>query len=174
MNSEMGDMNDSEREMLQGLRTLAAEEPRQAPRHVETYLLSAFRRRAQRRRMQAWVTAGGIAAIAAGVAAVLWLAPMVKRSHVSEQAVASAPVNSAAQVEYAVIRTDEVASSFYPLPEADALPPIETAMVVRVQLPLSSLQMMGFQVSEEADADPVEADVLLGQDGLARGVRLIQ
>jgi hypothetical protein len=174
-------MNDSEREILDGLRALAAEEPRQAPRHVETYLMSAFRRRAGRRRVQAWATAAGVGVIAAAVAAVLWVAqPILKRApvsgHISDRSVASAPAigDSAAQVQYAVIRSDDVASTFYPLPEADALPPLETAMVVRVRLPLSSLQLMGFPVSEEAEADPVEADVLLGQDGLARGVRLIQ
>jgi hypothetical protein len=175
-------MNNNEREILDGLRALAAEEPRQAPRHVETYLLSAFRRRARRRRVQAWGTAAGIGVIAAGVAAVLWVAqPILQRAavsggHISDRSVASAPAtgDSAAQVQYAVIRSDDVASTFYPLPEADALPPLETAMVVRVRMPLSSLQLMGFPVSEEADADPVEADVLLGQDGLARGVRLIQ
>ena len=171
----MSDYND--REILDGLRVLASEEPRQAPKHVETFLLSAFRRRARRRRLTAWVTAAGIGAIAAGVATLVWLAePMLKRAPVSDRAVASAPAqaDSAAEVKYAVIRTDEVASSFYPLPEADALPPLESAMVVRVQLPLASLQLMGFPVNDEAGADPVEADVLLGQDGLARGVRLIQ
>jgi len=73
-----------------------------------------------------------------------------------------------------VIRTDDLAASFYPLPEADELPPLETSLVVRVQLPVSSLELMGFPVSEEAGVEPVEAEVLLGQDGLARGVRLIQ
>ncbi len=170
-------MSENEQEILDGLRALAAEEPREAPKHVEAYLLSAFRRRVRRRRVQAWGTAAAIGAIAAGVATLLWLAgPMLKRAPVPAPALSSvAPAtDSAADVRYAVVRTDDVASSFYPLPEADALPPLETAMVVRVQLPLSSLQMMGFPVDEEADADPVEADILLGQDGLARGVRLIQ
>lgn len=168
-------MSGNEQEILDGLRALAAEAPREAPTHVETYLVSAFRRRVRRRRVQAWVTATGIGTIAAGIATALWLAgPMLKHAPASDRGVASATVESSAPVQYAVIRTDEVASSFYPLPEADALPPLETAMVVRVRLPLSSLQMMGFPVDEEADADPVEADVLLGQDGQARGVRLIQ
>jgi hypothetical protein len=179
-------MIDNEQAILDGLRDLAAEEPRQAPQYVETYLVSAFRRRARRRRVQAWATAAGIGVIAAGIAALLWVAgPALKRAQVVPGAIVAAPAvtgsrpttpaaERAADVRYAVIRADEVASSFYPLPEADALPPLETAMVVRVQLPLSSLQLMGFPVDEETDADPVEADVLLGQDGLARGVRLIQ
>lgn len=169
-------MNDSEREILDGLRALAAEEPRQAPQHVETYLLSAFRRRAHRRRVAAWTSAAGIGVIAAGIAVALWVAqPMLKHRQIAEQGFSSGTGStSGADVQYAVIHTDEVASSFYPLPEADALPPLETAMVVRVRVPLSSLQLMGFPVDEETGSDPVEADVLLGQDGLARGVRLIQ
>jgi hypothetical protein len=169
-------MNDDEKQIQDGLRALAAEEPREAPRHVETYLLSAFRRRARRRRMQAWGAAAGLGVVAAGLAAVLWVTgPALKRAYVADRTVASAPAaGNAAEAQYAVVRTEEVQSSFYPLPEADALPPLETAMVVRVQLPLSSLQLMGFPVDEEAEADSVEADVLLGQDGLARGVRLVQ
>ena len=47
-------------------------------------------------------------------------------------------------------------------------------MVVRVQLPMSSLRLMGLLVSEESSAERIEADVLVGQDGLARGVRFVQ
>jgi hypothetical protein len=60
------------------------------------------------------------------------------------------------------------------LPEAEALPAVENAMVVRVQLPVSSLQLMGVPVGEERADASVQADLLLGQDGLARAVRLAQ
>jgi hypothetical protein len=69
---------------------------------------------------------------------------------------------------------EDADASFYPLPEAEALPAVETAMVVRVQLPVSSLQLMGVPVSEENTDASVQADLLLGQDGLARAVRLAQ
>jgi hypothetical protein len=39
---------------------------------------------------------------------------------------------------------------------------------------MSSLELIGFPVSQDRDSDPVEAEVLLGQDGLARGVRLVE
>jgi hypothetical protein len=51
---------------------------------------------------------------------------------------------------------------------------LETAMVVRVQMPVSSLQLMGVPVGEERTESSVQAELLLGQDGLARGVRLVQ
>ena len=69
---------------------------------------------------------------------------------------------------------EDADASFYPLPEAEALPAVENAMVVRVQLPVSSLQLMGVPVGEERADASVQADLLLGQDGLARGVRLAQ
>lgn len=65
-------------------------------------------------------------------------------------------------------------TSFYPLPEAEGLPAVENAMVVRVQLPVSSLRLMGFPVDEERADAAVQAELLLGQDGLARGVRLVE
>jgi hypothetical protein len=46
--------------------------------------------------------------------------------------------------------------------------------VVRVQLPVSSLQLMGVPLDEERADTSVQAEFLLGQDGLARGVRLAE
>lgn len=69
---------------------------------------------------------------------------------------------------------DQQEATFYPLPEAEALPPVENAVVVRVQLPISSLESMGLPVGGEQPDGSVQADLLLGQDGLARGVRLVQ
>jgi hypothetical protein len=72
------------------------------------------------------------------------------------------------------VAEEDADSSFYPLPEAEALPAVENAMVVRVLLPVSSLQLMGVPVSEERADASVQADLLLAQDGLARAVRLAQ
>jgi hypothetical protein len=154
-------MNENEPELRDGLRALAAEEPREAPSHVEQFLMGKFRARARRRRLALWGSAGaGIAAAVAIIGLMAWMN--------------STAVTQADQQDHVVVRTDDVAASFYPTPDADALAPIETAMVVRVQLPMSSLRLMGLPVSEDFSGDPIQADVLLGQDGLARGVRLIQ
>jgi len=140
-------------------------------------LRATFRARAERRRRAVWGSAAaGFVAIAAAIV-VLFLAPLPWHRNLAAPPAASelpSDANNVAGVQYAVVRTDDLAASFYPLPEADELPPLETSLVVRVQLPVSSLELMGFPVSEEAGAEPVQAEVLLGQDGLARGVRLIQ
>jgi hypothetical protein len=51
---------------------------------------------------------------------------------------------------------------------------MESATIVRVQLPMSSLRLMGLPISEDRAAEFVQADMLLGQDGLARGVRFVE
>jgi hypothetical protein len=157
-------MTENERELSEGLRQLASQGPRQAPARLEARLLTEFQRRHRRRRLAIWVPAGAVAAIAA---AILLLAGM----HQQPQKAATAP----AIIKPFVVALDEEAETgFYPLPEADALPPVENAMVVRVQVPVSSLRLMGFPVSAGRAEGAVQADLLLGQDGLARGVRLVE
>ena len=168
-------MNESEQQLLEGLRALAAMEPRQASPRVEQTLRATFRARAERKRraVLGW-SAAGFVAIAAAIVVLLLARVPRSRGVESPQVVSEAPAASMAGVQNAVVRTDELAGSFYPLAEADELPPVETTLVVRVQLPVSSLELMGFPVDEDAGAEPVQAEVLLGQDGLARGVRLAQ
>ena len=154
-------MNENDRELLQGLRALAADGTREAPSGIEEQLRAEFRRHHLRRKMLRW-TPGFGAAAAAGIVLILWL---------HNEKPKTTPVSVAVAVQ---IGDEESDASFYPLPEAEALPAVENAMVVRVQLPVSSLQLMGVPVSEERADASVQADLLLGQDGLARGVRLVQ
>lgn len=180
-------MTERELELLDGLHALAAAEPQDASPAVEQKLVAKFRARAARRRFVVWGSSmAALGTVAAMIALMVWVPSVKAPSHVAPAASALAPgveeaviqqeseYPAAAQARYAVVRTDDLASNFYPLPEAVDLPAIETAMVVRVQMPASSLQLMGVPGADDMDAGPVEADVLLGQDGLARGVRLIQ
>jgi len=143
-------------EILEDLRALAADGPQAAPDRVGRQLLGEFRARRRRQRARLWTSMSGAAAIAAGIVLLLWVRELPKPA---------APVP--AEIEA------EAEASFYPLPQAEALPEVENAMVVRVQLPVSSLRSMGFPMDEER-TDEVQAELLLGQDGLARGVRLVQ
>jgi hypothetical protein len=153
-------MNADERELLEGLHALASEGPSQAPKEVEARLLGEFRRRTRLRRTRAWLSAASVGAIAAAIAVLVWIGP---RSH----GPAALPTDVTALA-------DETAAGFFPLPDADALPPVESAMVVRVQLPMASLELIGFPINQDRASERVEAEVLLGQDGLARGVRLVE
>ena len=154
-------MNENERELLRDLRALADADTREAPGDVRARLLIEFRRHSARRRREAWLPAAGIGAIAAAILLFVW---MPKQS-----TTVSNPIGQSLS-----LTAEDMEADFYPLPEADGLPPIENATVVRVQMPLTSLELMGVAVNETGEADPIQADILLGQDGLARGVRLVQ
>jgi hypothetical protein len=180
-------MNENELELMDGLRALAVAEPREASPRVEQMLLAKFRARAERRRRaRLGYSAAAVAAVAAMLAILFWApglksgngalgrmhaqAPSRQETVIQDEALGT----TAPQARFAVVRTEDLSDSFYPLPEAQDLPPLETTMVVRVELPISSLRLMGVPVEEDPGAGPLQADVMLGQDGLARGVRLIQ
>jgi len=59
------------------------------------------------------------------------------------------------------------------LPNAARIAPNEDVNLVRVEVPRSAMIGLGFEVSAERAAEPVEAEVVLGSDGLARAVRFL-
>jgi hypothetical protein len=176
-------MNENDQKLMEGLRGLAADGPREAPAWIEERLVGELRRQSRMRRRNRWLGLGA-AAIAAVLAITLWVrtapavpAPSMARlgTPVTVKTVEppqTAPKPSAQPAVYE--RGAEVAINFYPLPDADDLPPIESATIVRVQLPMSSLRLMGLPVSDDRAAESIQADMLLGQDGLARGVRFVE
>ena len=69
----------------------------------------------------------------------------------------------------------ESVTDFIPLDAgASAAPPLESGQLVRVQLPRSALASFGLPLSAERGNEPVKADVLLGNDGLARAIRFVR
>lgn len=69
----------------------------------------------------------------------------------------------------------EAATGFYPLPYSSGLGLDEGWALVRVQVRRSSLAAVGVPVSAtSADGEMLTADVVVGQDGLARGIRFVQ
>jgi len=179
-------MNENEQELLNALRGLAADGPRQAPPHVEEFLVGELRRQSRARHTKMWWSISSVVAIAAGMAVLIWMrpappksAPLVASVKFPELPQPVEPLALPVAPKYQAIRKTPARPamapvSFYALPSASELPPVETAMVVRVQLPMSSLRLMGLLVSEESSAERIQADVLVGQDGLARGVRFVQ
>jgi hypothetical protein len=177
-------MNDNELKLLQGLRGLALDGPRQAPASVEERLVGELRRRSRARRRNRWLAMGMSGAVAAVLAVTLWIRtePVVQKPTLARSPAPSAVKTSQppaadlapASEREAPDRGADVAINFYPLPDADELPPLDSATIVRVQLPMASLRLMGLPVSEDRAAEFIQADMLLGQDGLARGVRFVQ
>jgi hypothetical protein len=65
------------------------------------------------------------------------------------------------------------ANEFVLLPGAAGLPDFESGEIVRMELPLPSLPAYGIEIGPDVIRAPVEADVLIGQDGQARAIRLV-
>jgi hypothetical protein len=77
---------------------------------------------------------------------------------------AAAPVNrraAAAPVE------------FMRIPSAIGLPELESGTVLRMELSLAALPEYGLDIAPDAMRTSVEADVLVGQDGQPRAIRLV-
>jgi predicted anti-sigma-YlaC factor YlaD len=151
---------DRERAISAALRLLAetVEEPT-ADRQTEAAVLAAFDAYWARppRRLGQWVWRG---VATAAVVVVTTLAGI---------AVRNAPHGErAASPEVAVEPAD-----FVPWPGAAAGPPFESGELVRVDLPVSALPALGFW-PPSSDVSFVQADVIVGQDGFARAVRLVQ
>jgi hypothetical protein len=67
---------------------------------------------------------------------------------------------------------EQASSEFVPWPGAASLPPFESGALVRTELPAAVLPLLGIVPAKATQGDTVTADVLVGQDGLARAVRL--
>lgn len=179
----------------------AQDERRSAPPAVERVLLTALRERRQglRRRRSTWIAS----ASAGAVAAVLCIAAVVALTRPARSrpvAVAPPPPAPKTQVTTPVYRqlkkprpralraanrkpaqprkaenapgNREIVTDFMPVVyDPD---PVERGSVVRVRLPRAALLTFGFPVNELRAEEPINADVLLGEDGLARAVRFVK
>jgi hypothetical protein len=65
------------------------------------------------------------------------------------------------------------AVEFVRIPSAIGLPELESGTVLRTELPLTALPEYGLDIAPDALRTSVEADILVGQDGQPRAIRLI-
>jgi hypothetical protein len=161
------------RELAAGLRAVAAEFHKvEAPSRVEARLLSAFRVQSGIEPVRArrpWIAA---LTWTAAVAAMLALGIFLVRERQPE-AVAP-PVSHA--VERAAVETPSALEGFIALPNSGALPAADEAEdmdVVHVEVPRSAMLAVGLDVSPDQTEEMVEADIMLGTDGVARAVRFL-
>ncbi|HEX8476510.1 MAG TPA: hypothetical protein VF666_21110 [Pyrinomonadaceae bacterium] len=68
----------------------------------------------------------------------------------------------------------EIATDFFPLAGAMTLRQTDSGHVVRVELPRSALASFGLPVNTERLGERVKADVLFGDDGIARAIRFVR
>jgi hypothetical protein len=169
----------SEEYVIAALRALAEQDrEREAPEEVEMRALQAFRHRRARRRLKAVALAG----LATAAAIILFFAISRERpkqavpAAIKQQPVAVAAVPEPAERPAARARSvkrqpREIVTQFFPL--MDAPPPFERGELLRVVVPASTMRRVGLPVNEDRLADPVYADVLVGQEGLARAIRFV-
>ncbi len=184
----------SEARLTEALRRLAAEPPQSAPAAISAELAGKFRRHHARRRL---VRRGGMLALIGLAAIAVWMWRSPAQLHSGQERYAKAP-SGTAQEEPGVSpaplvaqRSDQpkqkfarrqaprraavaVSRPFLPLPAYDPSVPTDDLQVVRVQLPASALWKIGAPVPADADERRMTADFVVGQDGTAYAVRLVQ
>lgn len=165
---------EQQRRLASGLRTMANDmRAVAAPPRVESNLIDAFRRQTApagpRAVRVSWISAFSWTAAAAAVIAMgVWVAP---RRHT---AVPPTHHRATTAVELAALAYDGADDDgFIPLPNAERVGPNDDVNVVRMELPRSAMLVVGLEVSPERVSEPVQAEVMLGPDGLARAVRFM-
>ena len=145
-----------------------------APQRVESRLAAAFRAQAGihiPRTQGLWAP---LLSWSAAAAVLLALALFLISRH---QPLPARHMSPAIQVASAQAIADpdsfDEDNGFIPLPNAAQISPNEDVNIVRVELPRSAMIELGYEVSPDRASEPVEAEVVLGADGLARAVRFM-
>jgi hypothetical protein len=132
------------------------------------------------------------AAVTAGLIAILW-APRVLRhsdgltpqptqskslkSSAPSQAKAERPLAGQTEGRTRKVALDKlrraVAADFIPLGTCDDPGCMDEAVLVRVALPSETLLMLGLPVDSDFASGPLEADVVLGSDGVPYAIRFV-
>jgi hypothetical protein len=164
-----------QRRLASGLRTMASDMYAvAAPPRVEANLIEAFRREMAPARPRAirvrWMPAfSWTAAAAVAIAMGVWVA--APRRHA---AIPATHHNAASVVELASLAEDGADDDgFIPLPNAERVGPNDDVHVVRMELTRSAMLVVGLDVSPDRVSEPVQAEVMLGPDGMARAVRFV-
>ena len=132
--------------------------PRQAPDREEQALLRRFRaEQGMKQTRRAWWQVWAVAA----AAATILLALLVLRP--TPEAPRSVEVAS-----------QEIATDYIPIGYGMPLSPDEFAQIIRVSVPRSEMVQFGLPVRPDAGPGRVTADVVLGEDGVARAIRFVQ
>jgi hypothetical protein len=139
-------------ELRQRLRELAESSPQAASVESEQRLREIFRTRQRRSRAWKYLTAVAASLVIGGVSYVLWEAHEHKTA-VTESSYVSPP-------------------GFFALPYAESDVPMEHAVVVRVTIPPAEATAWGVPFDPRGRRE-ISADLLIGQDGMARAVRFV-
>ncbi len=68
----------------------------------------------------------------------------------------------------------EIATDFIPLMNRESIAQMDGGQVMRVELPRSALMSFGLPMDMERATERIKADVVVGNDGLARAIRFVR
>lgn len=172
-----------ERALVRSLRQLAEETAHeQASPHVEAALIAAFRTKSWSRPRAGvqtwWLRAAAVLVMMAGG---LWWFSASPEQQPADPEIARASSTASGDAFGDELRDDlrndlrnDIVTSFVPLPYGGGTAYLESAHIVRMELPRSALVTLGLAVPEEQWTERMQADVLFGEDGLARGIRFVK
>jgi hypothetical protein len=138
-------MNENEEILRRGLKALAASETSEPAPGLEAALLARLKKKPAR--ILSWPVALEALAAAAVIAIAIGSSLRAPKT---------------------------VDTGFIPVPFVEPIGPTETAQVVRVRMPVGALAKWGMPVRAANLNQSIDADVVLGEDGLARAVRFVQ
>lgn len=174
------DFFDEQMALTDSVRSLAARHEVWRHGEVETQLLkelnTAWPAKSTRRR---WIWAP--VAVAAAVLMTIWLYPKPAVPHAKLPAppqvtpIAQVDPPSTVQPPHRIRKrpAPEDPVPFIPIPYTIPLAPYERAQVMQVELPVAELIAAGLPISTTDQGALARADVLVGDDGRARAVRVI-
>ena|SRR5688572_12183227 len=157
------DSNRQDSELSAALRALSNDDAKlSASPDVEKRLLSELRAISRARRHRTWLGVSSVAAaLLLGIALYVW---RIGNGQPSDT------VQSPSAPEQVIA---EVATEFLPLPYSHV--PMNTGSTVRIEVPATALVSFGLAPRDFREGDgTVQADVLIGEDGLARAVRFVR
>lgn len=70
--------------------------------------------------------------------------------------------------------TEEIATDFFALGESARQSPLDGGQIVRVAVPRSTLVSFGLPVNMDRESETIQAEILLGHDGVARAIRFVK
>ncbi|HKF53769.1 MAG TPA: hypothetical protein VKB26_15740 [Candidatus Acidoferrales bacterium] len=153
----------------------------EAPMQMEERLAGAFRehhRSLERAQRVRWRWAEWMALAAAAVVLVVAGWWNFSRGHAGVKPSVVSTVSPATNGTAAAVGTVETAADFdgdfVPVPYGESMSPDDSGLVVRISMTRGALGSLGYPVDEGQAAEVVQADVLVGEDGLPRAVRLVQ
>jgi hypothetical protein len=159
----MSDGRHRDEALTRALRVVAEDDRTlSASAKIEARLLAEAHVIARARRRRVFAAAGAFAAALLAVTAVpVWRAATVRPPTVD-------PAGSVATSARPV--PGEIATEFFPLMYSNV--PVTNGEAVRLELPQTALASFGIEADDASGT--VLADVLVGQDGLARAVRFVR